>query len=143
MVAHLMEIGVDVNEVYDSIQPRECESPSVLGHCLSECLTILPELRAAYFKVPKEVFRKYNVKAGDTEGLVNYPLSIKDIDLSIMMSQQDELTKLSFRSRGTVSSAALAEQFNGGGHFYAAGGRLQASPDDTEKKLLKSLTPTS
>lgn len=140
MVAHLMEIGVDVNEIYDSIFNQGTVTRlQFLGHCLSECLTILPELKTAYFKVPREVFRKYNVRVGDTEGLVNYALSIRDINLAVLMTQQDDLTKLSFRSRGTVSSAALAEQFNGGGHFYAAGGRLQATPEDTEKKLLELL----
>lgn len=140
MVAHLMEVGVDVTATHEAIFNQGTVSRlQFLGHCLSECLTVLPELKTAYFKVPKAVFRKYNVRTGDTEGLVNYALSIKDINLAVLMTQHDDLTKLSFRSRANVSSAALAEQFNGGGHFYAAGGRIQATPDDTEKQLLDLL----
>ncbi len=140
MVAHLMEVGVDVNEVYEQIYNQSSVGRlKFIGHCLSQCLTVLPELKTAYFKVPREVFKEYNIRLGDTEGLVNYALSIKDINLAVLMTQQDDLTKLSFRSRNHVSAAALAENFNGGGHFYAAGGRLQASPDDTEAKLLELL----
>ncbi len=143
MVAHLIEVGVDVNAAYDNIFNQASENRlRFLGHCLSERLTVLPELKTAYFKLSREVFRQFNVKTGDTEGLVNYALSLKDINLAVLLSQQDDMTKLSFRSRNEVSAAALAEQFNGGGHFYAAGGRIQASPDDTEKKLLDLLEQT-
>lgn len=140
MVAHLIELGVDVNAAYEAIfNNGSVDRLRFLGHCFSECLSVHPQYQTAYFKVSKEVFRKFNVRMGDTEGLVNYALGIKGITLAVLISEQDDITKMSFRSRADVSAAALAEKFGGGGHFYAAGGRTQASIDETEKQLLEIL----
>ncbi len=140
MVAHLMEVGVDVNAAHENIfNNGSLDRLRFFGHCFSECLTVRPEFELGYFKITKEVFRKFNVRTGDTEGLVNYALSIKGVNLAVLISEQDDITKLSFRSRAGVSSQALAEQFGGGGHFYASGGRTKASIDDTEKQLIDLL----
>lgn len=140
IVAHLMETGVNVNRIHDLIFSNfSAERFKFLGHCLSNCLYVVPELKTAYLKLDKEVFKQFNVKAGDTEGLVNYALSIKDVNLAIMMTPQDDIIKMSFRSRGEVSASEFAQQFGGGGHFYAAGGKSTASLDDTEKILLEML----
>jgi phosphoesterase RecJ-like protein len=140
MVAHLIEAGVDVSAAHEAIYNNgSVERLQFLGHCFSECLSVYPEYETAYFKVTKDVFRKYNVRTGDTEGLVNFALGIKGINLGVLISEQDDMTKLSFRSRAGVSSQALAEQFGGGGHFYASGGRTKAKIDDTEQQLLSLL----
>lgn len=140
MAAHLLEVGVDMTEVHDQIfATSTVDRLRFVGHCLQERLTLLPELRTAYIMVPKEVFKEYNVKTGDTEGLVNYALGIKDVSLGILLTVKDNLVKLSFRSRGSVNSAELASHFEGGGHFYASGGRSTDSLEATEKKLLDLL----
>jgi len=140
MVAHLLEAGVDVSAVHENIfNNGSLDRLRFFGHCFNECLVVRPEYQTGYFKVTKDVFRKFNVRTGDTEGLVNYALSIKGINLAVLISEQDDITKLSFRSRAGVSSQALAEQFGGGGHFYASGGRTKANIDDTEKRLLELL----
>jgi len=136
MVADLIEKGVSVNKIYEHIYNNgSVDRLRFIGHCLSERLNVLPEFRAAYFKIPREVFRNFNIRTGDTEGLVNYALSIKGVDLAVLLTEQDDLSKLSFRSRGEVSSVAFAEEFNGGGHFYAAGGRIKQPIDTTEVQL--------
>lgn len=140
IVANLMETGISVNAIYDRIMASSTvDRLRFLGHCLSERLVYKPEFKTAYITVPQDVFRKYNVKTGDTEGLVNYPLSMKNVNLGVMLTVQDNLVKLSFRSRGGVNSTLLAAEFDGGGHFYASGGRSTLSIEDTEKKLLQVL----
>ncbi|RMG70868.1 MAG: bifunctional oligoribonuclease/PAP phosphatase NrnA [Bacteroidetes bacterium] len=140
MVADLLEAGADPHAIHEQIFANSTlDRVRLTGHVLSNCLTVLPELRTAYLRLDKEVFRQFNVRTGDTEGLVNYALSIKGIDLGIMMSAQDDMVKFSFRSRNEVSASELAGHFNGGGHFYAAGGRIKADMDTAEKQLLETL----
>lgn len=137
IVADLMEAGADNHRIYEHIfNNSSVDRLKFLGYCLSECLHVLPELNTAYIKLDREVFRRFNVKSGDTEGLVNYGLSIKGINLSILLSTQDQMVKLSFRSRGPVPSTTFAKEFGGGGHFYAAGGRTQGTLEEAETKLL-------
>ncbi|MEM7655010.1 MAG: DHHA1 domain-containing protein, partial [Bacteroidota bacterium] len=84
-------------------------------------------------------FREFNIKAGDTEGLVQYALGIKGINVGILMTPQDNMVKFSFRSRNEVSAAELAKEFGGGGHFYAAGGRIIASMEEAEQRIKEVL----
>lgn len=139
-VARLMEIGVNVNTVYENIfNTATPERLRFVGHCLSSCLHVLPEYNVAYLKVDREVFRQFPIKTGDTEGLVNYALSIKGVSMGVLFTANDEIIKLSFRSRGNVSSKEFAEYFGGGGHFYASGGRSKLSMEETEKRFLELL----
>ena len=139
-VAKLMEIGVNVNMVWENIfNTATPERLRFVGHCLSSCLHVLPELKVAYLKVDREVFRQFPIKTGDTEGLVNYALSLKGVNMGVLLTANDEIIKLSFRSRGNVSSKEFAENFGGGGHFYAAGGRSTLSMEETEKRFLELL----
>ena len=140
IVSHLIDVGVEVHPVHEAIfSSFRPERLKFLGHCLLNCLTILTEYKTAYIKLEKEVFKEFNVKSGETEGLVNYALSIKDINLGVLMTAQDDIIKMSFRSRGEVSSSDLAKEFDGGGHFYAAGGKSKSSMEEAEQKLLASL----
>lgn len=133
LVAHLLEVGTNNNKIYDAIfNNSHQDRVRFTGYCISQCLYVLPEYRTAYMKVDREVFKQYNVKSGYTEGLVNYALSIKDIDLGVLITATEDLTKLSFRSRGEVSSAEYAQEFDGGGHFYAAGGKSKLPLEDVE-----------
>lgn len=140
MVADLLEAGADPHQIHEYIYSNSSEDRIRLtGHVLTHCLVVLPELRSAYLRLDKEIFRQFNVKTGDTEGLVNYALSIKGIDMAIMMSAQDDMVKFSFRSRNDASASELAKAFNGGGHFYAAGGRIKTNMEDAERQLLEQL----
>lgn len=139
-VAALMEIGVNVNAVYENIfNTATPERLRFVGHCLSSCLHVVPEYKVAYLKVDREVFRQFPIKTGDTEGLVNYALSLKGVNMGVLLTANDEIIKLSFRSRGNVSSKEFAENFGGGGHFYAAGGRSRQSMEETEQRFLELL----
>lgn len=140
MASHLLEVGVDTTKVFDLIYSNSSENRlRFFGHCFTNCLHVLPELKTAYLKVDKSIFKQFHIKSGETEGLVNYALGLKDINLGVLMTEQDDLVKLSFRSRGSVGASEIAKLFGGGGHFYAAGGKSTESMDDTEKRFLEIL----
>lgn len=140
MIAHLLETGVETHKIHDALYSNASESRlRFLGHCFTNCLFVLPELRTAYIKVEKPVFKEFNVKAGETEGLVNYALGIKGIRLATLITTQDNIVKLSFRSRDDFAANEFAANFGGGGHFYAAGGKSTTSLEETEQKFLDLL----
>jgi bifunctional oligoribonuclease and PAP phosphatase NrnA len=96
----------------------------LLGHLLSERLLAYPEKKASFMTLSAEVLSKYNYQAGDTEGFVNYGLSIKDCTFTALASEKDGVVKISFRSKGDVDVNVIAkEAFGGGGHKNAAGAR--------------------
>jgi phosphoesterase RecJ-like protein len=123
--------------VYDT---NTIERLRLLGFVLSEKLQVLPEYRTAYITLNQEELRKYGSQTGDTEGLVNFGLSIKGVRLSVLISDRRENIKLSFRSLGSFSVNDLARKyFEGGGHKNAAGGQTNLSLDQSLKKFLDLL----
>lgn len=113
----------------------------LMGYVLSQKLQVIPELKTAYITLSRDELRQHESQTGDTEGLVNYGLSIKDVILSVLIyERKDGSVKLSFRSIGDFSVNDLARQhFEGGGHKNAAGGQSSLSLDDTLAKFLSIL----
>jgi bifunctional oligoribonuclease and PAP phosphatase NrnA len=123
--------------IYDT---NSIERLRLMGYVLSEKLQVLPEFHTAYIVLSSEDLKKYSSQTGDTEGLVNYGLSIKGIRLSVLISDRKENIKLSFRSLGDFSVNDLARKhFNGGGHRNAAGGQTTLTLDQTVKLFLDLL----
>jgi bifunctional oligoribonuclease and PAP phosphatase NrnA len=146
MVAVLKDKGLQHTQVHDHIYDNFLESRlRFIGMVLMHRMEILYESNAALIAISKQDLLKYDIKTGDTEGLVNYPLSIKGIKLAAIVIDRDEERKWSFRSKGLVDVNTFArEYFEGGGHFNAAGGRSSESLEKTVlqfKKLIKTLTP--
>ncbi|MCI4666960.1 MAG: bifunctional oligoribonuclease/PAP phosphatase NrnA [Bacteroidia bacterium] len=140
IISHLMEAGADNFAIHEAIFSNYSEDRlKFLGHALLNCLHVKPELNAAYILLNKEVFKNYNLKSGDTEGLVNYALSIDGVKLGALISTQDDLVKFSLRSKHNVSASQLAQKFGGGGHFYAAGAKIVGKIEDAEQKFLELL----
>ncbi|GAB4232877.1 MAG: bifunctional oligoribonuclease/PAP phosphatase NrnA [Ekhidna sp.] len=141
-VADLIELGADVNKVsrliYDT---NSLDRLRFLGYALAEKLKVDEEYRVAYFVIDEADFQKFRLKQGDTEGLVNYALSIKNIVIAAIIIERDQEIKLSFRSVGDFAVNKFAEEyFNGGGHRNAAGGASDLSLAKTEarfKELIK------
>ncbi|HEY5691886.1 MAG TPA: bifunctional oligoribonuclease/PAP phosphatase NrnA [Cyclobacteriaceae bacterium] len=110
------------------------------GYVLSNKLTLLPEYRTVYIALNTDELKQFNIKTGDTEGLVNYGLSIEGIRLSVFMYDRKEEIKLSFRSLGNFPANEIARKyFEGGGHRNAAGGSSKQSLEATLKKFLSIL----
>jgi bifunctional oligoribonuclease and PAP phosphatase NrnA len=123
--------------IYDT---NTLERLRLMGFVLSEKLNVLPEYKTAYITLSAEELKKYSSQTGDTEGLVNFGLSIKGIRLSVLISDRRENIKLSFRSLGEFSVNDFARKhFEGGGHRNAAGGQTSLTLDQTLKKFLDLL----
>jgi bifunctional oligoribonuclease and PAP phosphatase NrnA len=141
VAADLVAKGADPAKVSKLIyDTNTIERLRLMGFVLSEKLQVLPELRTAYMTLNAEELRKYGSQTGDTEGLVNFGLSIKGIKLSVMISDRKDNIKLSFRSLGNFSVNDFARKyFDGGGHKNAAGGQTNLTLEQTLQKLLELL----
>lgn len=141
ITAALIERGADNSKVaklvYDT---NSVERLKFIGFALSERLVILKKFKTAYFTITAEDLNKFKSKTGDTEGLVNYALSIKGIVMAAVIIENDDLVKLSFRSIGEFPVNEIAKDFfEGGGHRNAAGGKSNLPLQDTVKKLISIL----
>ncbi|MDE0470317.1 MAG: DHHA1 domain-containing protein, partial [Ekhidna sp.] len=101
-------------------------------------LRVCEQYQLAYFVIAKSDFEQFHLKQGDTEGLVNYALSIKGIVIAAIIIERGEEIKLSFRSVGDYAVNTFAERyFQGGGHKNAAGGNSEESLEKTEEIFMK------
>ena len=139
--AALVEHGADPATVSKLIyDTNTLERMRLMGFVLNEKLHVIPEYRAAYIALRIEDLKRYSSQTGDTEGLVNFGLSVKDVRLAVLISERKENIKLSFRSLGDFSVNDFARKhFDGGGHKNAAGGQTNLSFDETLKKFLDLL----
>lgn len=142
IVAKLIEAGANNVKVHNSVFDANTESRlRLMGYALSEKLVILPQFHTAYISLTEAELQKFNYQKGDTEGLVNYGLSMAGIQFAAIFMEKDGQVKLSFRSKGDVPVNTFMQQnFSGGGHKNAAGGRSNATMDVTIQKFL-SLIP--
>ena len=125
MVARLKETGLDHSQVHENLFDNFMESRfRFFGNTLLNRMEIFYEYNTALIAITQQDLIKYNVKTGDTEGLVNFPLSIKGIKLAAVIIDRGDERKSSFRSKGGFDVNTFARtHFNGGGHFNAAGGK--------------------
>ena len=142
IVADLLQYGLDAGSIHRLVYDTFSESRlRLLGYCLSEKLVVLPEYATAYIALSQEELLNFNYKVGDTEGVVNYALSIKGIVLAAFMTEREDKIRLSFRSKGDFSVNDLARKhFAGGGHKNAAGGDSYDTLDKTIQAF-ESLLP--
>ena len=125
--------------IYDS---NSLDRLKFIGYALSQKLEVLEEYHTALFAISNEDLSKFNSKTGDTEGLVNYALSIKGVVLAALIIDRGEIIKISFRSIGDFPANELAQShFSGGGHKNAAGGRSLDSLEETVKQF-KEILPS-
>ena len=137
VTAELIDLGADVSTIarliYDN---NSVDRMRFLGFSLCNRMVILNELRTAYFVITAEDLKHYNHKTGDTEGLVNYGLSIKGIIFSALIIERPDTIRISLRSRGDFSVNDFARtHFGGGGHINAAGGKSDIGLEETIKKF--------
>lgn len=129
ILAELLRKGIDK----DMIVRKLCNNYTadrfrLMGYVLYEKLEVFPELHASVFSLTREELSRFNFLKGDMEGVVNMPLSIRGHKLSISMREDTEkpVIWISIRSYDDISAKDLAQNFfNGGGHFNAAGGKLE------------------
>jgi len=141
MVAELKKTGFNHSIIHEHIYDSFLENRlRFIGHVLMNRMEILYEYNTALIAIPKADILRFNIRTGDTEGLVNYPLSIQGIKLAALLIDRDEERKWSFRSKGNVDANSFARTyFEGGGHFNASGGRSSDTVDENVKKFKLAL----
>jgi phosphoesterase RecJ-like protein len=143
MVARLKDTGFDHAEVHNHIYDNFLENRlRFIGFALLDRMQVLYEYNTALMYITRQDLHKYDIKTGDSEGLVNYLLTIKGIKFGAIVIDRDEERKWSFRSKGGFDVNQFARNhFEGGGHANASGGRSSASVDETVahfKEVIKS-----
>ena len=141
IASELVSRGANPSEVAKKIyDTNSLDRLRLTGYALSQKLVVLPEYNTAYMTLTWEELKQFGSQTGDTEGLVNYGLSIKGIKMAVLMYDRKEEIKLSFRSLADFDVNALARKhFEGGGHKNASGGQSKQNLEETLKKFLAIL----
>ncbi len=129
IAGELLDYNIDrsqiINNLYNNYSNNRLR---MLGHLLKNKMVYLPEKRTAYMYLTLEDQKNFSYKIGDYKDFVNFPLTISDVDFSIMMVEETDLIKTSLRSLGDFDVDKVARKFfSGGGHKNASGGRLRIS----------------
>lgn len=140
VVADLISAGADINKVHEGINGSYTENRlRMTGYALLNRLCVLPEYKTAYIMLTAQDMERFEIEDGDTEGLVNFTLYLEGVNFGVLMTERKDMVKMSFRSRGSFSARDFAANFEGGGHYNAAGGRSRLSPAETETNFLALL----
>lgn len=142
IVADLIDKGAENWKIHQLVYDNFAENRlRFLGYCLLNKLEVLFEYNTAMISVSKEELERFNISTGDTEGLVNYALTINGIRLAALIIEREQLVKLSLRSTGDFPANEICKKyFQGGGHRNAAGGQSGESLDATVARF-KQLLP--
>ena len=139
IIHDLLRKGIDKDNLYKLVMNTSSESRvRIMGYGQYR-MQILPEHRAAIIMLSEEDLKEFDYSKGDTEGLVNVPLSIPDVVYSVFLREDaKDCVKVSMRSKGDFSVSLICEEnFEGGGHTNAAGGEFHGPLNDAIKKLLE------
>jgi len=142
IVGELIERGADKEKINESLYNNFSEKRMrLLGYCLSEKMEVFPQYRTALIWLSAEELKRFDFHPGDTEGFVNYPLSVKGIVFSAFFMEKHDQVKISFRSKGSFPTNDFSGiHFSGGGHRNASGGETKLSMADA-LSLFRELLP--
>ncbi|GAA4813568.1 bifunctional oligoribonuclease/PAP phosphatase NrnA [Litoribaculum gwangyangense] len=142
IVAKLIDKGANNSEIHNQVyDTNSFERMQLLGCALSN-LKVIPESKTAYITLSQKELNKFNYKKGDTEGVVNYGLSLEGVVLAAIFieDKQEGIIKISLRSKGNFSVNEMSRaHFEGGGHINAAGGKSNLSLNKTVEKFISIL----
>jgi phosphoesterase RecJ-like protein len=138
IVADLLDLGVKNDKVYNLVNSTSSEHRlRLLGYCIDDKLEVHSEYGAAFISLSLDEKKKFHFQKGDTEGTVNYPLSIEGVNFAAIFIEAEDIIKISFRSIGDFDVNQFArENFEGGGHRNAAGGKSDLSLQETIDKFV-------
>jgi len=140
-VAELIQKGADNTDITDKLLDNFSENRTrLIGYSIYEKLEIFPEYRTALITLTREELERFKVKTGDTEGLVNYGLSIEGVIFAALIIDRTVMVKMSLRSKGDFPCNEVAAQyFGGGGHRNASGGASKDTLEGTINTFKKAL----
>lgn len=142
VVADLIDKGANSSKIQDAVFDNNSYNRfQLLGRALTN-MKILTEYRTAYITLSQKELNQFHFQKGDTEGFVNYALALKNIVLAAIFieNNEQEIIKISFRSKGNFSVNQFSRNhFSGGGHNNAAGGKSELSIQETVDKFVRIL----
>jgi phosphoesterase RecJ-like protein len=135
MVSVLAATGISIPSIHNNVYNSFSEGRARLfGYVINRKMKIFHNGSVAHMSLTEEEMRKFWFQQGDSEGFVNYPLTIKKMKMSAMFTEHSDFIRVSLRSRGDIDVNIFAQRyFNGGGHKNAAGGKSFVSMDETIK----------
>ncbi|MBT8265717.1 MAG: bifunctional oligoribonuclease/PAP phosphatase NrnA [Bacteroidia bacterium] len=142
VVADLIDKGAKNTVIHNKVYDNNSHNRLKLLGCALNNLKVLKDYNTAYITLSQEELNAFKFKKGDTEGVVNYALSVKDVQFAVIFIEHkiESLVKISFRSNSAFDVNQFARKhFNGGGHINAAGGRSEMSLNDTIEKFISIL----
>lgn len=136
IIHYLLQKGVDKDAIYRNVFYSFSEDRMrMTGYLMHKAMEILPEYQTAVTSISKRKLKSFNYQPGDTENIVNMPLQIEGVNISIFV-REDNPVRISFRSVGDIPVNRLAnELFGGGGHKNAAGARYHGKLSDAVDKI--------
>ena len=132
-IATLAETGIDIPKIYNNVYNSFTEGRARLfGYTINRKMRFLRKGTVAYMSLTEEEMRRFWFQQGDSEGFVNYPLTVKKMRMSAIFIEHKDFIRVSLRSRGAVDVNLFAGRyFEGGGHHNAAGGKSFVSMEET------------
>ena len=143
VIAHLIDIGVEKTHIHNAVYDTNSFGRLQLLGCALSNLTFLEPFKTAYISLTNKELEANDFQKGDTEGLVNYGLSLKGAKLAVIFIEhkQEGIIKISFRSKGDFDVNSFARtHFNGGGHKNASGGRSNLNLEETIAEFISILS---
>lgn len=139
ILSELLKTGILPSDIHSAVYDNySLNRLKLLGYALNEKLKLVEGYPVAYFTLSEKELEAFQYQKGDTEGLVNYPFSIKGIKVCALFNESEGYVKISFRSKGKIDMNTFARNyFNGGGHINAAGGKSKDSLAATEAKFVE------
>lgn len=141
-VSELVDKGIDIKAIHDEVfNTFSADRLKFIGHCINGCMHIMEDVPIAYFVASYADQRRFNLKDGDMEGVVNYALMMEEIEVGAMLKETGTgEVRISFRSKHDFDVSSFARTyFNGGGHQKASGATSKCNLEETEKLLAKHL----
>ena len=144
IIGELIKIGIDKDDIYRRVFNTFTPGRLKLNaYCIYRKMKLYPKYRTALITLSQEELQRFYYKSGDTEGVVNEPLSIEGIVFSVFMREDTDKIKISLRSQGTFPANKVAsELFGGGGHLNAAGGESYTTLEETVDKFRRACRAT-
>ena len=143
ILSFLLDKGINQSEIYNNIYNSNTLSKLKILGCAINNLSLIPNKNASYSFLTKQDLNKNDYKKGDSEGIVNYGLTMKNIDFTAIFIEDEneaDLIKISFRSKNNFPCDKFAKKyFFGGGHKNAAGGKYEGNIENAILKFKSSL----
>jgi phosphoesterase RecJ-like protein len=142
LAATLIEKGVDTDRIYQMLYQNERAERVALQTRAMQSLELLADGRLAVMRVAKTDFEQTHARVPDTENLINAPLQIRTVEVSILVTEPPEggPIRVSLRSKGQIDVARFAEQFGGGGHARASGLKLEGTFQGAHDRVVAAMT---